>query len=98
MSFQYKKNSYVCEGIFNRLKSPGPGCGYNLVSIDRDKGTTPFMIKCDKCGGMMKSTLYRIDQNYVPTHEWFKPSDVSDIPKGWEDHVSMGGLVLREIK
>lgn len=90
MSFQYKKNRYQCGE-----------CGGNIITIDRDCGTTPFLIACRMdtgCGGKMESSLYRNDQDYSPTHEWFKPESLNGLKDGEKEHCKMGGLLLREIQ
>lgn len=77
-SFQGQKNIYVCRD-----------CGYQMITIDRDEGTTPFTTACirsckaknaglyrDK--GTMESRFYNprfIPPNEKPTHEWYRPDD-----------------------
>jgi hypothetical protein len=81
-----KKNAYEC-----------PDCGAYMVSIDRHPGVTPFMTKCGNCSGFAQSKMYRVSDRLTPTHEWYRPERLEDIPPGSEDHISRGGLVLREI-
>lgn len=90
MSYQGKKNIYVCEA-----------CHGHIVTVDADEGVTPFLTPCcvtKGCKGMMKSSLYRVfDQSIAPSHEWFRPHpDARFSPSGME-HVSRGGLLLRKL-
>lgn len=87
-----KKNIYVCGK-----------CHGHIVTVDRDKGTTPFMLRCRAtadCDGMMQSSLYRVfDQTIAASHEWYLPTDPAEIAAlnpGSQHHVRMGGLLLRE--
>lgn len=98
MSFQYRKNIYVCEAN-----------GHRTVTIDRDVGTTPFITSCPVCGRDAQSQFYRIDQNTIPTHEWYAPASNEELMQAMKKHslphiraairvhVSRGGLLLREI-
>lgn len=83
-----KKNVYTCRG-----------CSKKLVTVDRDAGTTPFMTRCEGCGGDMVSSFYNVDQNLVATHEWYRKSDreIRKDPPSWREHHNMGGLFLRRI-
>lgn len=84
-----KKNAYICQT-----------CGKYTITIDRENGTTPFMIGCQAtpgCFGIAQSSFYRVANDKTPTHEWYKPQ-LSTLTDPWErDHVSKGGLLLREI-
>lgn len=81
-----KKNAYECED-----------CRAYIVTIDRAPGVTPFMTKCGNCSGMAKSKMYRVSDRLTPTHEWYRPDTLDGIPEGYHDHLSRGGLILREI-
>lgn len=86
-----KVNNYICQA-----------CGGRIVTVNRVKGTTPFMVLCrvkDGCKGVMQSALYRCDQSETPTHEWFKPSlkEAARQGKDMLNHVRDGGLDLRPI-
>lgn len=87
MSFQGRKNIYVCDD-----------CEAQLITIDRDEGTTPFMTACPVCNGMTVSKCYRVPQDIVPTHEWYRPdtNEYRTIKNpGTLDHIDRGGLILR---
>lgn len=88
------KNAYVCDH-----------CASVIITIDRDVGTTPFMLACRysgrKCPGMMQSRFYHISQQLSASHQWVKPSK-SDMRrlrmnknKPMLDHVNQGGLLLK---
>lgn len=73
-------------------------CGKHIVTVDRDDGTTPFMIACQRspaCPGPMASHAYRVSQDLRPSHEWYKP--VGKVKPAYRHHVAMGGLLLRPI-
>lgn len=80
-----------------------PKCKGRTVTIDADDGVTPFMINCRSVGGcheeMAESSFYRVDQNLVPTYEWYRPvGDELAMLKGeMREHVDKGGLLLRRI-
>ena len=84
-----EKNVYVCED------------GHETVTLDRDEGTTPFMMRCrhDGCTKTSQSKFYRVDQRLVATWEWYKPA--ADDPCMRDDavreHVELGGLMPRKI-
>jgi len=97
MSFQGKKNLYVCEV-----------CGHHIFTVDRDAGTTPFMTPCEECKGTMVSHMYRVNQHVRVTHEWYSPStdelEIATLGKVFHhaaairEHVKRGGLLLRRIR
>ena len=81
-----RKNAYECES-----------CGYYIVTIDRDPGVTPFMVKCENCGGMASSKFYRVQEYLSPTHQWYRPDSLAGIDTRYYDHLERGGLILRAI-
>ncbi len=87
--FKGKLNIYVCED-----------CLGHIVTRDMDEGVTPFMVSCkatEGCKGMMQSSMYRVfDQRMLHSHEWFKPEITAEMSPHTRDHVSKGGLILRE--
>lgn len=101
-----KLNAYSCRG--KRGMAPGggfqlvqtaPPCGRTMVTIDREPGVTPFIVQCPDCGGEAQSSAYKgINPAMIPTHEWYRPDSLEGL-EGWSlDHVSKGGLLLREIE
>jgi len=78
-------------------------CRYITKTIDVDKGTTPFMHTCFKCGNMAQSTFYTdIAPEQKPVEEWYFPTlkETLKMRKKQSDeleHVLMGGLIPRKI-
>lgn len=81
-----RKNAYECDG-----------CGYYIITIDRDPGVTPFMKRCENCQGMAYSKMYRVQDRLEPTHEWYRPASLAGVPTSAYDHIEKGGLLLRSI-
>ena len=59
-------NTYTCQK-----------CGKKFTTVDKDKGVTPFIIKCrdDECDGSATSAFYMSDQSLTPEYEFYKPND-----------------------
>ena len=79
-------------------------CGGKIVTIDLDKGITPFMIGCKatpECDGDMYSSFYNVDQSLEAEYEWYRPKSVEHYPaehrKMMQDHIDKGGLDMRKI-
>jgi hypothetical protein len=94
-------NVYACTPPLTQSSVKG-GCGHWIVTIDRDTGVTPMFVKCGHCGGMATSRMYKVGFGLEPTHEWFRPATVNEIPveyrgEGSIDHLRNGGLVMRPI-
>lgn len=82
------------------------GCGFGIVTIDRDAGVTPMHLRCrnpKNCSGVMQSMCYphkSAKPAYLgdPTHEWYRPETIDDDAENDEsDHLMNGGLLLRSI-
>lgn len=92
MSYQRKKNIYLCQY-----------CGRGFVSIDIDDGTTPFMTGCIVCKGTAVSMMYQCPQVVlaeIPAAlEWYKPKalEYPSLPQHTRNHVDKGGLISRVI-
>lgn len=92
MSFQGKKNIYLCDG-----------CGHGVITVDVDHGTTPFMTNCQQtgCTGMMQSMMYACPQEILErlpaAMEWYRPTAAALDGKSAhvKEHVERGGLLLR---
>lgn len=93
-----RKNIYACKD-----------CGSHIVTVDKDQGVTPFMIRCvaTHCEapngrkGMMQSSMYRVfdpDNIIRPSYEWYRPGLAQILSIGEAEHVKRGGLLLRPIK
>lgn len=92
-AFTGKKNAYECD----ESRHGGPGCGAWIVTIDVHPGVTPFILKCEACGGMAHSKMYRVAPSLIPTHEWYRPDKLDGVDPIYFDHLSKGGLILRPI-
>jgi len=86
-----KLNRYTCST-----------CGGSIVTVDRDEGTTPFMLRCrasDGCRGTMKSSFYR-GVTGTPTWAWRKATEdeyAASSPDA-RRHFDLGGLDLFRIQ
>jgi hypothetical protein len=100
-SMKGRENVYTCQA-----------CGGTVVTVDRDTGTTPFMISHSEvagsnCDGPMYSGWYRPHRAGSPTHEWYAPTKAElkaecaphdrYTREAIRQHVEMGGLLLRPI-
>jgi hypothetical protein len=85
-----KKNIYICQSR-----------GHQTVTIDREDGVTPFMIRCrfPDCTSMAESSFYRVDQTLEAFHEWYRPdaAERAKLHPATLEHVERGGLLLRPI-
>lgn len=83
-------------------------CEQTTYCIHVDDGVTPFYLGCrvtEGCEGMGKSMFY--PSGPVPDYaldkigwEWYMPDDEEKkgiVDKGVLEHVSMGGLLIREL-
>lgn len=84
-------NAYTCQT-----------CGKQTITINRDDGTTPFMIVCRSvtCDGPAYSSFYRVPPGARPTHEWYRPDrdKLRAMDDATQQHVRLGGLILRRIR
>lgn len=85
-----RKNIYTCST-----------CKAKTVTVDIDKGTTPFMIACLECepGGMAQSQMYQVPQKLLPSQEFYKPDEkeYATLHADMREHVDRGGLLIRSI-
>src|SRR6185295_20288630 len=81
-------NVYVCEGTDRHAN----------LSVDLDKGVTPFMTSCAACGEPAQSRMYRAPgtyQAYLPVvMVWRKPTNAErkDFKRRGIPHYEDGGL------
>jgi hypothetical protein len=85
-----KKNRYTCKT-----------CGGNIITVDLDEGTTPFMLGCRAthgCRGMMQSSCYR-GVTGEPAFVWRKPTadEYRCASLGMKEHFDQGGLDIHPI-
>lgn len=92
-----KKNAYQCDQLPRDGFNKAGGCGAFIVTIDRDYGVTPFLVKCGRCGEYARSKIYRVADWLVPSHEWYRPETLEGIDPGHFDHLQNGGLLLRPL-
>ena len=76
-------------------------CGHIIYTTYRDKGVTPFTIKCTRCGGTKyhdKTYDKKTVPSYVMVMDWYRPSleDVLKMSDSMIEHVLNGGLVLED--
>lgn len=76
-------------------------CGHIIYTTYRDKGVTPYTMRCSRCGGTKyhdKTYDKKIVPNYVTVMDWYRPSleDVLKMSDGMIEHVLNGGLLLDE--
>jgi hypothetical protein len=85
-----KKNAYICES-----------CAKATTTINLVNGVTPFLIACPHCGEPARSCFYKVSQDLVPTHEWFRPSDgqLKSIARASAEFAGLNGRdLLREMR
>lgn len=85
-------NGYVCEK-----------CGYITATLYKEKGVTPFIIQCEKCG---KAAMHKITSRNAPpaapniseVKNWVRPTldQLMKMSQATIDHVLNGGLVFEE--
>ena len=84
---------YVCEK-----------CGKQFCTRYKDKGVTPFTIKCRRveCGATMihRGTIseQEAEHNRLVVHNWVRPTfeQLLTLNAGTQEHVLKGGLILEE--
>ncbi len=89
-----EKNGYVCSE------------GHTTITIHKDHGVTPMFLGCKTCGATANSQMYSVEiyDGYYgegqATHEWYKPEGkvFKSLDIESQDHVTRGGLLLREIE
>jgi hypothetical protein len=80
-------NRYVCND-----------CGGHIITVDRDKGVTPFALNCRAtagCDGDMYSSFYSGVEG-DPTYEWRKPTPAEYVAmsEAMRQHINQGGLEI----
>lgn len=103
---QYKKfcdnaeNLEVYDGRGKIDRYECEGCGNLTFTTYADKGVTPFVIRCPKCGKYMHHNL-TLDKapEGVEVIKWIRPSYrfYRRSEKGTQEHIEQGGLVM-EVK
>lgn len=76
-------------------------CGHMTHTTYKDKGVTPFVMRCPKCGGdMVHKHTFKKDTvpDWVEVKNWYRPSleEVLKMNEGTIEHILDGGLILEE--
>lgn len=76
-------------------------CGHMTHTTYKDKGVTPFVIRCPKCGGdMVHRQTFEKDTvpDWVEVKGWYRPSleELLKTDEGIIEHVLDGGLLLED--
>lgn len=78
-------------------------CGYVTVTLYADKGVTPFVLRCPKCGGTAmheytSRTPPPASPRYSPVKRWVRPTleQLLKMSPATIEHVLDGGLVFEE--
>lgn len=76
-------------------------CGNMIHTTYKDKGVTPFTIRCKKCGGTMyhnKTFDKKTVPEFVVVLDWYRPTleQTLQMPDGLIDHILNEGLILNE--
>ena len=81
-------NGYECEK-----------CGHVTVTLYVDKGVTPFIIRCRKCGGMARHEYTsRTPPRHSDVKRWVRPTleQLLEMNIATIKHVLNGGLVFED--
>lgn len=85
-----KLNAYVCDAL------------HITVTVDRDNGTTPFIIGCTNpgCSFHATSKMHKVSSGLTPTWEFYKMPDneAEKLSPAEKMHHVQGGLFLRPIQ
>lgn len=76
-------------------------CGHIIHITYKNKGVTPFVMRCPKCSGdMVHKHTFKKDTvpGWVEVKNWYRPSleEVLKMDKGTTEHILNGGLILEE--
>lgn len=93
------KRMYDGRGTVDRYTCSS--CGHIIYTTYRDKGVTPFAMRCHRCGGTKyhdKTYDKKSVPDYVLVMDWYRPTleDTLKMSDGMIDHVLNGGLILED--
>ena len=78
-------------------------CGHVTVTLYADKGVTPFVLRCPKCGGnamheYTSRTPPPASPRYSPVKRWVRPTleQLLKMSPATIEHVLNGGLVFED--
>ena len=102
LMWDVKTNDFYKIDLTNRVNCYQCSCGHTTKTKDIDAGVTPFMHRCEKCGGMAHSSFYAdIIPDKQPTEEWYRPTlkQVLKMRSNPEllEHIFNGGLDCRKV-
>lgn len=95
-------NDFYKIDLTNRVNCYTCQCGHITKTKDVDAGVTPFYFKCECCGSVAQSTMYKdVAPEQTPTFEWYRPT-LKEVLKmrnkpALLDHILNGGLDYRKI-
>lgn len=100
---QYEK---MCAELENSVMYDGRGtydlyrcesCSNEIFTTYKDKGVTPMIINCRKCGRYMEHVrTFAYVADGIKIHEWYRPQffQFQKLSKELKQHIREGGLVL----
>lgn len=74
-------------------------CDHISYTKYQDKGVTPFLIQCDKCGGLM-AHVKTLPTVLIPADViWYRPSfeEYKQLSPAQQQHVQQGGLIRKYV-
>ena len=76
-------------------------CGHMMHTTYKDKGVTPFTVRCPKCNGTMyHKKTFRKDTvpGWVDVKNWYRPTleQTLRMPEHTIEHILNGGLILEK--
>lgn len=83
-----RKNVYTCPAA------------HKTYTVDSDDGVAPISIRCPRegCRRQANSAFYQIEQIGVkPTHEFYRPANMSGLTPAEIAFVDDGGLLFRKL-
>lgn len=91
-----KAEIYDGRGVYDLYECEN--CSNSKVTTYKVKGVTPFVIKCDKCTGIMRHTKSSRTPFSEDIHNWVRPTleQTLRLPQEMCDYVLRGGLIMEE--
>lgn len=96
-----KSKVYDGRGEYNGYRCEK--CGYITATLYVDKGVTPFVITCPKCGGAATHTITAneappLNKNISEVKKWVRPNyeQFQKLSSSAKEHVLDGGLIFEE--
>jgi hypothetical protein len=73
-------------------------CGARKITTYKDKGVTPFMIRCSCCDGFMRHTrTFNSIPKFINVEDWIRPAleQAYNMTDYQLEHLFKGGLFLK---